>query len=188
MALSNSETPLTAQPYLVCETKDCKDSQFYHNPCHRPMCEKCRDEHQKSLETKNHEVVPNQQCQRPVDKCKVHPDKDKDMFCEQCQAPLCSKCATNFHRGHIFVDLETVPPIVMSGQLSKDEVAKLLERITVSDTKSGNREINPMESASTQLINYRDTEGTKHRKMSCKEKIVPVSLCNRSHGVQSTRY
>lgn len=41
--------------------------------------------------------------------------------------------------------------IVMSGQLSKDEVAKLLERITVSDTKSGNREITPMESASTQL-------------------------------------
>lgn len=39
--------------------------------------------------------------------------------------------------------------IVMSGQLSKDEVAKLLERIT--DTKSGNREITPMESASTQL-------------------------------------
>lgn len=37
----------------------------------------------------------------------------------------------------------------MSGQLIKDEVAKLLERITVSDTKSGNREINPMESAST---------------------------------------
>lgn len=52
--------------------------------------------------------------------------------------------------------------IVMSGQLSKDEVAKLLERITVSDTKSGNREITPMESASTQ------------------EKIVPVSHCNRS--------
>lgn len=171
MALSKSETPLTAQPYLVCGTKDCKDSQFYHNPCHRPLCKQCRDEHQKSLETKNHEVVPNQQCQRPVDKCKVHPDKDKDMFCEQCQAHLCSKCATNFHRGHIFVDLETVPPIVMSGQLSKDEVAKLLERITVSDTKSGNREINPMESASTQLKTTGTQKAQNIEKCPVKKKL-----------------
>lgn len=64
--------------------------------------------------------------------------------------------------------------IVMSGQLSKDEVAKLLERITVSDTKSGNREITPMESASTQL----KTTGTQ--KAQSMEKIVPVSHCNRS--------
>lgn len=69
--------------------------------------------------------------------------------------------------------------IVMSVQLSKDEVAKLLERITVSDTKSGNREITPMESASTQL----KTTGTQKAQSieKCpKEKIVPVSHCNRS--------
>lgn len=69
--------------------------------------------------------------------------------------------------------------IVMSGQLSKDKVAKLLERITVPDTKSGNREITPMESASTQL----KTTGTQKAQSieKCpKEKIVPVSHCNRS--------
>lgn len=55
--------------------------------------------------------------------------------------------------------------IVMSGQLSKDEVA--------------NREITPMESASTQL----KTTGTQKAQSieKCpKEKIVPVSHCNRS--------
>lgn len=61
--------------------------------------------------------------------------------------------------------------IVMSGQLSKDEVAKLLERITVSDTKSGNREITPMESASTQL----KTTGTQ--KAQSIEKCPKEKMC-----------
>lgn len=60
----------------------------------------------------------------------------------------------------------------MSGQLSKDEVAKLLERITVSDTKSGNREITPRESASTQL----KTTGTK-KAQSIEKCPVKKKLC-----------
>lgn len=31
-----------------------------------------------------------------------------DMFCEECQAPICAKCAIQDHHGHAFVDLETV--------------------------------------------------------------------------------
>lgn len=59
----------------------------------------------------------------------------------------------------------------MSGQLSKDEVAKLLERITVSDTKSGNREINPMESASTQLKTTGTQKAQNIEKCPVKKKL-----------------
>lgn len=102
--------PDIAQHYLVCGTEDCENNfQFYCNPCHRPLCEQCRHEHQKSSETNNHEVVPYRQRKRklPVEKCKHHPCKDIDMNCEDCQVPLCSRCAIEHHRGHIFVDLET---------------------------------------------------------------------------------
>uniref|UniRef100_K1QG19 B box-type domain-containing protein n=1 Tax=Magallana gigas TaxID=29159 RepID=K1QG19_MAGGI len=112
MALSESQIPPDAQHYLVCGTEDCKKNcQFYCNDCHHRMCEQCRDKHQKNRKTMNHELVPYKQRKRqlPMQKCKIHPTKDIDLLCEECQIPLCSKCATTKeHRGHVFTDLEMV--------------------------------------------------------------------------------
>ncbi|XP_065923741.1 E3 ubiquitin-protein ligase TRIM71 [Magallana gigas] len=112
MALSESQIPPDAQHYLVCGFEDCeRNCQFYCNPCHQPMCEQCRDEHQKSPKTKNHEVVPYRQRKRqlPVEKCSDHPTKDIDILCDECNVPLCSKCSTMpVHKGHSFTDLETI--------------------------------------------------------------------------------
>eukprot|EP00105_Crassostrea_gigas_P020312 XP_011439061.1 PREDICTED: uncharacterized protein LOC105336452 [Crassostrea gigas] len=112
MAVFESEIPPLAQHYLVCGTENCeKNCQFYCSDCHQPMCEQCRDEHQKNKKTKNHEVVLYKQRKRriPVEQCKIHPTKDIDLLCEECQIPLCSKCtATKEHRGHVFSDLEIV--------------------------------------------------------------------------------
>nr|XP_034317882.1 tripartite motif-containing protein 45 [Crassostrea gigas] len=44
-----------------------------------------------------------------------------------------------------------VPPVLTAGQYSKEDVAKLLGRITVPNTKPENRKIKPMDIASTQL-------------------------------------
>ncbi|XP_052685924.1 tripartite motif-containing protein 2-like [Crassostrea angulata] len=112
MALSESQIPPDAQHYLVCGIEDCeRNCQFYCNPCHQPMCEQCKDEHQKSPKTKNHEVVPYRQRkhQIPVVKCSDHPTKDIDILCDECNVPLCSKCSTmHVHKGHSFTDLETI--------------------------------------------------------------------------------
>nr|XP_011423245.2 uncharacterized protein LOC105325403 [Crassostrea gigas] len=112
MALSESQIPPDAQHYLVCGTEDCEKScQFYCNDCHQQMCEQCRSDHQKNKKTKNHEVAPYKQRKRqfPVEKCKIHSTKDIDLLCEECQTPLCYKCATaKEHRGHVFTDLEMV--------------------------------------------------------------------------------
>lgn len=112
MALSKPEVRNTAQHYLVCGTEDCdRNCQFYCNPCHGLLCEQCREEHLKSPETKIHEVVPFNQRKRklPVEKCKIHPSKEVDILCRECNAHLCSKCCTlKDHQGHTFVDLETI--------------------------------------------------------------------------------
>ncbi|XP_052676638.1 tripartite motif-containing protein 2-like isoform X2 [Crassostrea angulata] len=112
MALSESQIPPDAQHYLVCGTEDCeKNCQFYCNVCHQPMCEQCRDEHQKNKKTKNHEVVHYKQRKRqlPLEKCKIHPTRNIELLCEDCQIPICSKCTgTKEHRGHAFTDLENV--------------------------------------------------------------------------------
>nr|XP_011456909.2 uncharacterized protein LOC105348982 [Crassostrea gigas]XP_034312022.1 uncharacterized protein LOC105348982 [Crassostrea gigas] len=111
MAFSKSQIPFTAQHYLVCGTEECENNcQFYCNDCHQPMCEQCRDVHKKSPDTKKHEVAPYQQRKRqlPEVKCHIHVNRYVDMLCEQCQVPVCSKCATKDHGGHTFIDLETV--------------------------------------------------------------------------------
>nr|XP_034310295.1 E3 ubiquitin-protein ligase TRIM71 isoform X5 [Crassostrea gigas] len=112
MALSESKIPDTAQHYLVCGIGDCeRNCLFYCNPCHQPMCEQCRDKHQKSPETKNHEVIPYRErnCQLPVEKCRDHPTRNIDILCDECSVPLCSKCSTMpVHKGHSFTDLETI--------------------------------------------------------------------------------
>nr|XP_034313595.1 E3 ubiquitin-protein ligase TRIM71-like [Crassostrea gigas] len=112
MALSESQIPPDAQHYLVCGIEDCeRNCQFYCNPCHQPMCEECKDTHQKSPKTKNHDVVPYRQRKQqiPVEKCSDHPTKDIDILCDECNVPLCSKCSTMpVHKGHSFTDLETI--------------------------------------------------------------------------------
>ncbi|XP_061167682.1 uncharacterized protein LOC133176584 [Saccostrea echinata] len=112
MALSKMDIPRTAQHFLECSIEECeRNCEFYCNPCHQRLCKQCRDEHLKSPENKKHEVVLYQlrKLQLPVEKCKIHPTKDVDMFCEECQVPLCSKCVTQQnHLGHIFTDLETI--------------------------------------------------------------------------------
>jgi hypothetical protein len=59
-----------------------------------------------------------------VEKCKIHPTKLIDMLCEECQAPICSKCVTQEnHRGHKFIDLETVYADKMA--LCLEEISKV---------------------------------------------------------------
>ncbi|XP_061168555.1 E3 ubiquitin-protein ligase TRIM63-like, partial [Saccostrea echinata] len=101
-----------AQHFLECGIVECeRNCEFYCNPCHQRLCKQCKDEHLKGLENQNHEIVHYQQRkpQLPVEKCKIHPNKNVDMYCEECQISLCSKCATKGdHQRHIFVDLETM--------------------------------------------------------------------------------
>lgn len=74
------------------------------------MCKQCRDEHTKSPETKHHKLVHYRHRKRklPVEKCKNHPTKNLDMLCEDCEIPVCSKCATQYHQKHAFKDLEEI--------------------------------------------------------------------------------
>lgn len=108
---SMEDIPAIAQHYLVCGTKDCKrNCQFYCNPCHLPLCEQCRNEHQKGAKTKKHDMVPYKKRKRqpPEEKCIEHPTRNIDMMCEDCHVLVCSKCATNDHRRHALNDLETI--------------------------------------------------------------------------------
>nr|XP_022297068.1 uncharacterized protein LOC111106626 [Crassostrea virginica] len=121
-----SDEQAAMQHYLVCGTEDCqKNGQFYCNACHRPLCEQCRDEHQKSPNTKNHEIVLYRHRKHllPVELCQDHPTRNKELFCRECSIPICSKCSImKEHRGHDIDDLEEIYAdkyAVWQGEFSK---------------------------------------------------------------------
>ena len=107
-----SDEQAAMQHYLVCGTEDCQENgQFYCNECHRPLCEHCKDEHVKNPDTKFHEIVlyRHRKHQLPVEKCKLHPTRNVDIFCKECKIPICSKCSTmREHHRHEFDDLEEI--------------------------------------------------------------------------------
>nr|XP_022304456.1 protein wech-like [Crassostrea virginica] len=123
---TTSDEQAAGQHYLVCGIQDCqKNGQFYCNDCHQPMCEQCKDEHRKSPNNKNHDIVLYRQRKHrlPIEKCKLHPTKNIDIFCKECKTPLCLKCfLTEDHKGHAFDDLEEIYAkkyAVWQGEFSK---------------------------------------------------------------------
>ncbi|XP_061165686.1 uncharacterized protein LOC133174601 [Saccostrea echinata] len=109
------------------------------------MCKQCRDEHLKSPENRNHEVVLYQQHKQQ--QCKIHPTKDIDMLCEECQ-----------------VD-----------QYSKSDIAILLGEIHVLNTKAEMREIRPMESAHNAAISPTHKQMKEDREISDKTQTRSLS-------------
>nr|XP_022345098.1 tripartite motif-containing protein 2-like [Crassostrea virginica] len=122
-----SDEQAAMQHYLVCGTEDCqKNGQFYCNDCHRPLCEHCRDEHVQNPDTKFHEIVlyRHRKHQLPVEKCKLHPTQNVDIFCKECKIPICSKCSTmKEHHKHEFDDLEEI--YTEKYALQQDEFSKI---------------------------------------------------------------
>ncbi|XP_061171077.1 uncharacterized protein LOC133180621 [Saccostrea echinata] len=103
------QVPDTAQHFIECDTESCRNSsKFYCNNCHQRICDQCKQSH---LEQNiGHEIVLYQERKRkvPSEKCRIHPTKNIDIYCTDCQDPLCSTCFVLHHRNHDTSDLETI--------------------------------------------------------------------------------
>lgn len=108
--MSKGNKPDSIQHLLMCGTEACGNHcQFYCNNCHQLMCEQCRDDHQKSPETKKHELFLYRERKHHihVERGKLHPTRQINLLCKDCSAPLCSKYTSmKEHSGHKFDDLE----------------------------------------------------------------------------------
>ncbi|XP_062579941.1 uncharacterized protein LOC134241946 [Saccostrea cucullata] len=129
MALSKMSTLGTAQHILECGIEDCeRNCEFYCNVCHQKMCKQCKEKHLRSPDTKKHEVVLYQLRKRqlPTEKCKIHPTKDLELLCKECQALICSTCTTiPEHRGHIFTNSRPILEEMFS--TCQGEIPKIYE-------------------------------------------------------------
>ena len=83
-------------------------AKFYCNTCGDALCPTCKEHHLKSKGSGSHEVVPYSKKKEPTYyanfRCSTvtHETKAAENWCDTCNVPICVKCITNKHKGHVF--------------------------------------------------------------------------------------
>ncbi|XP_071496540.1 uncharacterized protein [Diadema antillarum] len=112
-SLDGLNTIFEDQPQCTaCKSKEVAVSFCYD--CDNHMCEKCHHchEHLSSLFVNHHVVSMQDVCQgkasiqQQSEKCLVHRQEKKDLFCEQCSVHVCLKCVIVAHRDHKIKNLQ----------------------------------------------------------------------------------
>lgn len=98
-----------AQDIIRCAL--CEQAGDYHcKPCQSNLCCECISNHL-SDKTNKHEVVELVSQQKhynsaDMPECFSHESYICDVFCKDCNIPICIKCLTRDHRQHNFISLE----------------------------------------------------------------------------------
>ncbi|XP_041480746.1 E3 ubiquitin-protein ligase TRIM71-like [Lytechinus variegatus] len=88
--------------------KSLKDAVSFCLTCHCYMCDKCLHSHQQlTMFFDGHEIVSMDDVIEGkvsighlFEKCSIHKQENKDMFCEDCKVHVCQKCVLVGHRAH----------------------------------------------------------------------------------------
>ncbi|XP_062606357.1 uncharacterized protein LOC134268181 [Saccostrea cucullata] len=121
------QEPNTAQHYIECDTESCRNfSEFYCNTCHQRICPQCKQRHLE--QNKGHDIALYEKRKRklPLEKCNIHPTEDIDVYCDDCQDPVCFLCFFFNHSDHDKSDLETIYNDIL--QQCRKEITEILKK------------------------------------------------------------
>ena len=80
--------------------------------CDVNLCGQCVNTHIDRNRSLKHEILPFTSelfdPEAEVQKCKDHPKQPCDLYCQDCNIPICSRCLTGNHKRHGAVDLEEI--------------------------------------------------------------------------------
>ena len=92
---------------VVCSTEDCGQPGLKYCMQCEFLCQQCYDEHSKSRFTKSHQVITASEGEAfikskvpPYPPCHSHTHQVMDLYCLQCDQPMCNTCSNSIHDGH----------------------------------------------------------------------------------------
>ena len=92
-----------------CTIDDCTNTAvIYCTKCEEYMCTKCKGSHGLSKYTKKHQTIPCEEVTKlklPV--CPSHEHMYLDLYCDDCQQPMCATCVSLNHNNHKCVEITT---------------------------------------------------------------------------------
>ncbi|XP_048767503.2 E3 ubiquitin-protein ligase TRIM36-like [Ostrea edulis] len=130
-AMATSDPLVRAQDVKRCQLCPGKDrksaAETVCNTCHVNLCKDCVGHHMTSNPTIRHDVVTFKFKILEIipPQCKLHQNKKCEMFCEQCDSPICLKClASGSHENH---DVSQISEIHISRKQLIEKDTKELE-------------------------------------------------------------
>ncbi|XP_048743821.2 chromosome alignment-maintaining phosphoprotein 1-like [Ostrea edulis] len=97
----------SAQDVLLCDLCETFPLQSHCEFCQINLCTNCVGKHLLDASRK-HRVIPfREKCftTKVYPKCPKHADKHCELYCEDCDVPVCSTCVSDKHRGHILCNV-----------------------------------------------------------------------------------
>ncbi|XP_062595065.1 E3 ubiquitin-protein ligase Midline-1-like [Saccostrea cucullata] len=130
-----------AQELITCDL--CvKPVQQFCNSCQVGLCEDCINKHVKSLKSMKHDIVPftTRTVQLVFPQCTSHSHQRCEAHCQQCDVPVCIKCLTGQHKGHVFEDMDKI--IALKREKIKqetEEIEGIILKTTTQDSDTENK-------------------------------------------------
>lgn len=128
----------------MCDNPGCKNpARLYCVQCQGKTCSGCAGFHLLEKSKKGHNMVEykNKTQHRDILYCKTHEHAVCELYCEQCEIPVCLKClSAKSHKGHDFTETSAVfdlkrTCVIKEKDGIKSHIQLLKEKRKVMDTK-----------------------------------------------------